>query len=572
VNQRADKAFELYNDLKLATVVPKLRTFHPLLSVLYAAYTSIDSSSDIRGDELKDIFYTVFDDLVQTYQLVPSEREYLIALEFAAKSSDNMERFYSILHNMMEDVMIPETNTSWNIIQRSFKSSPLNVTTSISPVDSNGVIHVNSEILQSIDLDADTRKQLLNQLESFAVLADPNRKVKVNNKIKEARKQNQIIINSESSKSIASVEISSTSSEAMGVESNRNNNNNDNSKRPVGDEQWRGHAWNSFKLWLEKAQQTSEDEHRPFDIVVDGANVGYYKQNYAGAPTHVDYQQIQQMLFYLTTVRHLKPLLVLHCRHVDENNMPSGIEGEKIKQLVSSWRHSGLLYATPRGLNDDWFWLFAAVKYGCKVVTNDEMRDHHFQLLSPRWFSRWKERHQVHFQLGSWVKVDAVGDSNHKKRKVEQPVSNVWHASDDECDEGSEKEGNDHWESSSASSIEEQLQREIEKSGSSSTYVQKTRLSSSQVDYQQEDGKSSNNIDTVTSVTAMRQVVLQWPLIYSHRMQFIRGRRYTGYYFPKNVSTRKDSHKGNEGINAEYDNEWLCIYAENNAHVFPGRI
>jgi len=149
VNQRADKAFELYNDLKLATVIPKLRTFHPLLSVLYAAYTSIDSSSNIRGNELKDIFYKVFDDLVQTYQLVPSEREYLIALEFAAKSSVSMERFYSILHNMMEDVMIPESSSTWSIIQRCFECSPINVnvTISISSVDSNGVIHENGEVL-----------------------------------------------------------------------------------------------------------------------------------------------------------------------------------------------------------------------------------------------------------------------------------------------------------------------------------------------------------------------------------------------------------------------------------------
>jgi hypothetical protein len=36
------------------------------------------------------------------------------------------------------------------------------------------------------------------------------------------------------------------------------------------------------------------------------------------------------------------------------------------------------------------------------VVTNDEMRDHHFQMLAPRFFLRWKERHQVHFDFGEW--------------------------------------------------------------------------------------------------------------------------------------------------------------------------
>ena len=133
-------------------------------------------------------------------------------------------------------------------------------------------------------------------------------KVKINNKVKEARKQSQVISNSEASKSATDTEIN-TSLE-VSTRSNKNNFINS-SKHSVGDDQWRGQAWSSFKNWLERAQQTSEDAHRPFDIVVDGANVGYYKQNYAGAPTHVDYNQIQQMLFYLTTIRHLKPLLVL---------------------------------------------------------------------------------------------------------------------------------------------------------------------------------------------------------------------------------------------------------------------
>ena len=35
----------------------------------------------------------------------------------------------------------------------------------------------------------------------------------------------------------------------------------------------------------------------------------------------------------------------------------------------------------------------------CKVVSNDEMRDHHFGMLSPRSFLRWKERHVVHFNF-----------------------------------------------------------------------------------------------------------------------------------------------------------------------------
>ena len=56
------------------------------------------------------------------------------------------------------------------------------------------------------------------------------------------------------------------------------------------------------------------------------------------------------------------------------------------------------LYTTPAGSNDDWYWLYAAVNAGPegRLVTNDELRDHVFQMLpAPRLFYKWKERHQV---------------------------------------------------------------------------------------------------------------------------------------------------------------------------------
>ena len=41
------------------------------------------------------------------------------------------------------------------------------------------------------------------------------------------------------------------------------------------------------------------------------------------------------------------------------------------------------------------YWLYAAIKFKCLLVTNDEMRDHIFQLLGNDFFPKWKERHQV---------------------------------------------------------------------------------------------------------------------------------------------------------------------------------
>lgn len=46
------------------------------------------------------------------------------------------------------------------------------------------------------------------------------------------------------------------------------------------------------------------------------------------------------------------------------------------------------------------YWLYAAVSSKCLLVTNDEMRDHLFNLLGNSFFPRWKEKHQVFMILG----------------------------------------------------------------------------------------------------------------------------------------------------------------------------
>jgi hypothetical protein len=145
-------------------------------------------------------------------------------------------------------------------------------------------------------------------------------------------------------------------------------------------------SWKNFQDYLKKRGR--------FDVVIDGANVGYYKQNFAHAPKHVDYQQIDWLLKHF---ENKSVLLVLHERHFFPHLQPAWAI-----PICKSWEN--MTYRTPSGMNDDWFWLHAALTSGREtlVVTNDEMRDHHFQMLAPRSFLRWKERHQVHFDFGEW--------------------------------------------------------------------------------------------------------------------------------------------------------------------------
>ena len=75
--------------------------------------------------------------------------------------------------------------------------------------------------------------------------------------------------------------------------------------------------------------------------------------------------------------RGYRPKLVLHTRHLLPKAVP-----EDCSTLVSQWQKEDLLYATPAGANDDWFWIYSTVHLKCFVVTNDEMRDHHFQVIA----------------------------------------------------------------------------------------------------------------------------------------------------------------------------------------------
>jgi len=162
-------------------------------------------------------------------------------------------------------------------------------------------------------------------------------------------------------------------------------------RKPKGN---RKEQWDSFKQFLDK-----QYGHSGLNVVIDGANVGYYKQNFENAPRHVDYEKIDWV------IRHFQEqgktvLLVMHARHFAPNLMPRWAA-----RIVQRWDR--ILYRAPPGMNDDWFWLHAALwgfdKSQTLVLTNDEMRDHHFQMLAPRSFLRWKERHQIHFGFGEWT-------------------------------------------------------------------------------------------------------------------------------------------------------------------------
>ncbi|KAJ0398219.1 hypothetical protein P43SY_006351 [Pythium insidiosum] len=161
--------------------------------------------------------------------------------------------------------------------------------------------------------------------------------------------------------------------------------------------------WAEFTEWL-----TTKG---PFDIIIDAANVGYFNRNFDGGG--FSYRQIQLMLEHYES-QGKKVLVVLHKRRTydDQRRTYDDQVPEDFRPVLASWKERNIMYNCRSGNNDDWYWLYAAVKLGGRtlVVTNDEMRDHHFQMIHNRSFGRWKERHQVHYTI-----------HNERRVKVQEP-------------------------------------------------------------------------------------------------------------------------------------------------------
>ncbi|MQL81221.1 hypothetical protein Taro_013670 [Colocasia esculenta] len=141
----------------------------------------------------------------------------------------------------------------------------------------------------------------------------------------------------------------------------------------------RSKNFENFQKWL--------DYYGPFDAVIDAANVGLFSQR------RFSLTKVNSVLNGIRQKLPSKkwPLIIVHNKRVygGKMNDPANVK------LVEKWKNADAIYTTPTGSNDDWYWLYAAIKCKSLIVTNDEMRDHVFQILGNDFFPKWKERHQV---------------------------------------------------------------------------------------------------------------------------------------------------------------------------------
>lgn len=203
-----------------------------------------------------------------------------------------------------------------------------------------------------------------------------------------------------------------------------------------------GKPFRRFKKWLE--------EQPPFDIVIDGANVGFNNQNREGGL--FQYSQIDAVIDKLRETGS-RVLLVLHPkwlredadrtvtkrkkRKLDQINLEGNMgssddsaedqEGEPEIQYpfdpitcaeraapagtplayIRKWKEAECLVRVPAKDCDDWYWLFAALSSArrgarhVQVVSNDHMRDHHWRMVGHRAFLKWQGRHMTRVSIWS---------------------------------------------------------------------------------------------------------------------------------------------------------------------------
>ena len=145
-------------------------------------------------------------------------------------------------------------------------------------------------------------------------------------------------------------------------------------------------SFENFVAWLKR--------HGPFEAIVDGANVALYGQNYDEG--YFRFAHIKQLVDTLRRKNPAaRPLVFLH---VGRTRSPQARAPEG-QAVLRELQDGGMLFTTPPGSNDDWYWLYACVAAGEKgmLVSNDLMRDHIFSLLAPKYFKKWRQRHQIKY-------------------------------------------------------------------------------------------------------------------------------------------------------------------------------
>jgi len=184
-----------------------------------------------------------------------------------------------------------------------------------------------------------------------------------------------------------------------------------------------------FTRWLD------EREGQPFTAIIDGANIGYYLQNFDNG--RFSFHQIQFVAEILESYGE-SVLVVLPSKYTrNEFYVTIGAGGSSgpRKQVLTREEANicdtlikeGKICIVPPGFLDDYYWILGSVSQQTKsrngkdlnvetgnaegrwpgarpiVISNDLMRDHRLEMLEPRLFRRWYSNVMVNYNFTGFV-------------------------------------------------------------------------------------------------------------------------------------------------------------------------
>lgn len=184
-----------------------------------------------------------------------------------------------------------------------------------------------------------------------------------------------------------------------------------------------------FDRWLD------ERKGEPFTAIVDGANIGYYLQNFEQG--RFSFHQIQ---FVVDTLENLgeKVLVILPTKYTRKYfyvTIGAGGSAGPRRQDVTKEEakirdrllQSGKAFVVQPGLLDDYYWILASASKQTEsrngrsihvpagneegrwpgarplIISNDQMRDHKLEMLETKLFRRWHSNFMVNYNFTGFV-------------------------------------------------------------------------------------------------------------------------------------------------------------------------
>jgi pentatricopeptide repeat protein len=159
--------------------------------------------------------------------------------------------------------------------------------------------------------------------------------------------------------------------------------------------------------YLQEFEKFLENE-KEFEYIIDGANVGYNNQNYFMG--RFSYGQIRIVWDELRRLGKRVLIIIPRAYNGTTEIIPNTVRSSVARSIalktdeinfMQDLAKQNAMYTVPNGMNDDIFWMLAAVysarKQPCLVVTNDFMRDHAAD--SEKYFTRFRTSSIVYFSI-----------------------------------------------------------------------------------------------------------------------------------------------------------------------------